>query len=209
MVYSKSRIQKDYAKVAWVYDFWSFLTETRALKKSLEFAEIKDKEAVLEVAVGTGRAFKKIVELNPNGRNEGIDISEDMIKVARKRLRKYKHFKLKRGEAGKLPYKSNSFDILINSFMLDLLPEKDYKAILKEYKRVLKKNGRVVITTMTNGREWYSRFWDMVARKFPAVLTGCRPVDLEKEIKKAGFTIEKSEYITQNTFPSLVIYAGK
>jgi ubiquinone/menaquinone biosynthesis C-methylase UbiE len=37
-------------------------------------AAIRDGEDVLEVAVGTGLAFERILQANPSGRNEGIDL---------------------------------------------------------------------------------------------------------------------------------------
>jgi ubiquinone/menaquinone biosynthesis C-methylase UbiE len=207
--YSKTNIEKVYSKVTWIYDVWSKLTESKALRKALEFASIESGESVLEVAVGTGSLFEQIINLNPNGRNEGLDISESMLKKARIRLSKYKNFNLIHGDAYKLPYDDDTFDVLVNNYMFDLLPSEVYPSIFQEFKRVLKPNGRLVITTMTEGKEWYSRMWNIVARKAPSLLTGCRPVNLESIIKNVGFSVEKSEYITQNTFPSLVIYAVK
>jgi len=207
--YNKSTIENTYSKVAWVYDIWGQLTESRALRRALKFASVKNGESVLEVAVGTGRLFEQIVNSNSDGRNEGLDISKSMLQKAKKRLKKYDHFNLVHGDSSSLPYDANTFDGLINNYMFDLLPDEDYPIILNEFKRVLKPGGRLVITTMTNGNRWYSRIWDVIARKVPSLLTGCRPVNLESIISNTGFTIEKSEYITQNTFPSLVIYAKK
>lgn len=52
-------IQRDYSRVAWTYNFWSRLTESKAAEKALEMAEIQDGENILEVAVGTGIMLKK------------------------------------------------------------------------------------------------------------------------------------------------------
>ncbi|MBS3168636.1 methyltransferase domain-containing protein [Candidatus Woesearchaeota archaeon] len=207
--YNQSNIENSYSKFAWMYDLWSNLTESKAFRRVLEFISIKDGESILEIAVGTGILFEQIVRLNPKGRNEGLDLSESMLKKARIRLMKYKHFNLIHGDASRLPYNSNTFDILVNNYMLDLLPSEDYLSILREFKRVLKPGGKLVITTMTNGKEWYSKIWDFVAKIAPSLLTGCRPVNLRSIIKSSGFKLEKSEYLTQNTFPSLIIYARK
>ena len=43
----------------------------------------------------------------------------------------------------------------------------------------------------------------------PDLLTGCRPVSFKENLLKAGFKIEKSIEISQNTFPSEVIKAIK
>ena len=68
---NKDEVRAAYRKVAWVYDLWSGLTESKARRRCLEVAVIKDGESVLEVAVGTGILFEKLLRLNPTGRNEG------------------------------------------------------------------------------------------------------------------------------------------
>ncbi len=207
--YSKKKVVKAYAVVAWFYDVWSFLTESRAMREALEFSDLEDGEDVLEVAVGTGRFFEKVVCKNPHGVNEGLDISPSMLKIARKRLRKYRNVRLVKGDAYKLPFRKGTFDVVFNNFMLDLLPEEGQAKVLEEFKKVLKPRGRVVVATMTFGRSWFSKVWDVIARKAPFLLTGCRPVDMEQMIEDAGFVVEKTLYVSQNTFPSLVISARK
>ena len=74
-----------YDSLAKVYDIWGKLTETRARNRALELAEVENGQHILEVAVGTGLAFYEIVKRNPAGTNIGIDISEGMLKKAKKR----------------------------------------------------------------------------------------------------------------------------
>ena len=76
-----------YRKIAPTYNLWARLTETRARDRCLELAAIQDGEAVLEVAVGTGLTFEKILQANPTGRVEGIDITEAMLARALERDR--------------------------------------------------------------------------------------------------------------------------
>ncbi|MBC8501013.1 MAG: methyltransferase domain-containing protein [Nanoarchaeota archaeon] len=207
--YSKRKVKKAYSKVWWFYDIWGYLTESKTAKRVLELASITDGESVLEIAVGTGKVFEQIVKENPNGRNEGLDISQEMLERAKIRLNKYSNYTLKVGDAYRLSYDTNSFDVLINNYMFDLLPEEDFIRVLQEFGRVLKPNGRIIISTMTYGRRWYNKIWDLIAKKTPSLLTGCRPIDLEERIKNVGFKNIKSEYISQNTFPSKIVCAEK
>ena len=101
--------------------------------------------------------FEQILRLNPAGINAGLDISESMLSRARRRLPKHESFCIVRGDASKLPYPDDRFDFLINNFMLDLLPQEDYPIVFREFNRVLKTQGRLIMTTMTYGREWYSQ----------------------------------------------------
>ncbi len=75
----KSRIAEIYRRVVPSCDLFARLTETRAHDLCLEFAAIQDGEAVLEVPVGTGLAFEKILSTDPSSRNEGIDLTEAML----------------------------------------------------------------------------------------------------------------------------------
>ena len=81
----KTKTKTDYSKVVWFYDFWSWLTESKAAKYVIKFAEIKDGETILEFACGTGVVFEQIVKQNPNGKNMGIDLSPDMLNKAKQR----------------------------------------------------------------------------------------------------------------------------
>jgi len=209
--FSENEVKDSYSKVAWFYDFWSLLTESKAARKVIEMADIKDGERILEVAVGTGLVFKEILKRNPGGINNGIEISPSMLLRADKRLSKLMNtnYVLDIGNAYNLPFKDHSFDLVINNFMIDLLPEKDFLRILSEFYRVLKPSGRAVISTMAFGQKWYNKFWHWIARKLPGLLTGCRPVSIGINLKEVGFEIEQTEQLSQNTFPAEVLRAVK
>ena len=202
---------KQFAAVAWFYDFWALLTENKAVHRALALAQVQDGSAVLEVAVGTGGLFSEIVERNPHGRNEGTDISPAMLARARKRLRKMKPdtCKLQAGSAYELHYEDNTFDLLFNTYMLDLLPEQDFPKVLAEFRRVLKPHGRLVLVSFGFGTHWFNRFWFWLARVFPALLTNCRPVSLSQTVTQAGLHNLHVEHISQTTFPSDIIIAEK
>ena len=93
--------------------------------------------------------------------------------------------------------------------MIEQLTEKDFEKILSEFYRVIKPSGRAVISTMAFGQKWYNKFWHWIARKLPDLLTGCRPVSIVHNLKEVGFIIEKTEQISQNTFPAEVIGTRK
>ena len=73
--FSSADVIRQYARVAWFYDGWGRLTEDKALTRLLHFANIADGMNIVEVAMGTGRLFEKVVRLNPSGVNEGMDLS--------------------------------------------------------------------------------------------------------------------------------------
>ncbi len=202
-------IQRDYSRVAWTYNFWSRLTESKAAEKALEMAEIQDGENILEVAVGTGIMFEEMVKRNQSGKTVGIDLSSGMLGRAVRRLAKHNsnHFYFNCANAFYLPFKEKQFDLVVNNYMFDLLPEEKFEAILVEFKRVLKNPGRIVITNMAYGKYWFHKFWAWLAKASPSFLTGCRPVSLEGYLKKTGFSNIQVVSVSQNTFPSEVLKA--
>lgn len=210
--YSPQETRRQYARVAWFYDLWGRLTEDKAVDRLLELAEVEDGCAVLEVAVGTGRLFARLVEKNPAGRNEGIDLSSDMMDHARRRLARSPSAKaghLMQGNAYALPFEDAGFDYLFNTYLVDLLPAADQLCVLGEFRRVLKPGGRLAIAVFSFGEKRVNRFWYWIAKHFPELLTGCRPVDVTPTLRHLGFRILHQEEISQNTFPSTIVIAEK
>jgi ubiquinone/menaquinone biosynthesis C-methylase UbiE len=209
--YSEQKTKKAYSRVSYIYNLWSRLFESKTAARVIEIAQFKNGDSILEAAVGTGVQFEKITLVNKNGFTEGIDLSPDMLSFAKKRIENYPkdNYRLQTGSVYDLPYENGKFDLIINSYMFDLLPEEDYPKILGEFSRVLKKGGRVVISTMTFGKNWYNKPWDKIAEWFPSLMTDCRPIHLGKYIEDAGFEIKTTEQLSQNSFPSEIIKAVK
>lgn len=207
----KDKVRKVYRKLASIYDLWGCLAESKARQRCLELADIRNGESVLEVAVGTGILFQKILQLNPEGINEGIDLTPEMLSRARERAQKsgVTGYALNIGDAYHLQFADNTFDIVLNNYMFDLIPEKDFVIILSEFKRVLGKGGRLVLVNMTKGPRWFNRVWEWLYQIRPALLGGCRGIELEPCLEKAGFQNIRREYISQMFFPSEVIYGVK
>jgi ubiquinone/menaquinone biosynthesis C-methylase UbiE len=201
----------DFRKVVRVYDIWSRLTESKALEKVIELANIKDNRSIIEIACGTGSLFEKIVNLNPNGRNIGLDLSPDMLHRADIRLQKngLKNYELYKANILDLNEKFDSFDLLINNFMIDLMPEDTFDNIAAEFYKLLKPDGTALISTFSFGTKRIHRFWFWLAKHAPDLLTGCRPVTFKNNLEKAGFEIIEIYQISQNTFPTEIIKAKK
>jgi ubiquinone/menaquinone biosynthesis C-methylase UbiE len=208
---SQKDIGSVYDKIAPVYDVWGKLTESRARTRAIELAEIKDGSHVMEVAVGTGLAFHEIVGRNPNGTNTGIDLSSGMLEKAKKRLETISsaNYSLDIGTAFQLKVADESIDVLMNNYMFDLIPFEDMDKVLKEFKRVLKREGRLVLVNMTEGERFGSNLYDVIYNLSPKTMGGCRGVKLSRRLERHGFRVETREYFQQMLFPSEVILACK
>jgi len=208
-VIEKSQVPDIYRRIAPAYDLWAWLTESKARNRCLELAAIQNGEDVLEVAVGTGLAFEKILRANPSGRNEGIDLTGAMlIRAARKAAKSgSSNYRLEIGDAYDLDFPDASIDVLINNYMFDLLPQQDFLTVLKEFKRVLRPGGRLAMVNMTKGQHWYNGIWERIYGINPALLGGCRGVSLLPQIEKCGFQQTRRETMSQLTFPSEIVCA--
>lgn len=207
----QSEIGHVYDKLAGIYDVWGVLTESRARNRAIELAKIENGMNVLEVAVGTGLAFYEMVKQNPNGKNTGIDLSKGMLKKAKTRLRKLSgvNFTLSTGTAFNLPMEVETVDILMNNYMFDLMLDEDMHRILIEFRRVLKKGGKLVLVNMTEGEHFGSHIYNYAYNISPKLMGGCRGVTLSGKLKDHGFQVEAREYYQQLLFPSEVILAYK
>ena len=96
---------------------------------------------VLEVAVGTGLnfdAYPREIRLT------GIDLSEQMLEIARTRATDLdRDVELRQGDAHSLPFADSTFDTVVCTFGLCAIPDID--AALDEMTRVLKPAGKLIL----------------------------------------------------------------
>jgi ubiquinone/menaquinone biosynthesis C-methylase UbiE len=206
----QSIIPSIYGRIARVYDLWAALTESRARRACLSRAAVRDGETVLEIAVGTGLAFRELVLANPSGRTEGIDLTEPMLERARRKVAALPgRHRLRVGDAHRLDFEDGTFDLVVNNYMFDLLPEQDFAPILGEMRRVLRSSGRLVLVNMAVGESPQHRLYEAVYRLSPAMMGGCRGVALAPFVERAGFDEVRVERVSQLGFPSEIVSARK
>jgi ubiquinone/menaquinone biosynthesis C-methylase UbiE len=208
---SQAEIPQVYDSLSKTYDIWGKLAETKARNRAIELADVQNGQNILEVAVGTGLAFYEIVKRNPDGTNIGIDISPGMLKKAEKRLFPLAgaNFQLKIGNAFSTEEKTEHFDLLMNSYMFDLIALDEMDRVLMEFRRVLKKDGKLILVSMTKGESFGSGIYSLIARLLPKAFGGCRAVNLTDKLQQNGFEIKTREYHQQLLFPSEIILALK
>ena len=203
------QIARIYDTLAPVYGLWAELTETRARQRALELADVQAGEIVLEVAVGTGKLFSSLVRGAAAGKCVGVDLSSGMLRRAQHRLAAEVggSCNLCRADAVRLPFPDARFDVLFNCYMLDLLPEEEIVRALREFRRVLKPSGRLVLVIMATQSRLLNAAWMALYRRAPVLLGGCRPVEVAPMLAEAGCSVHRQERITECRFRSTVILA--
>ena len=98
----------------------------------------------------TGTATNAIViaKKNPNAKIVGVDLSKDMLVVAREKVNKENlaNVRLYRMDATQMNFKDESFDKVLLSLVLHETDEELAKKIIKEAMRVMKPDGELVVT---------------------------------------------------------------
>lgn len=203
-------------KIRSVYDFYSriyFLAtplEKRAKMRGMELADVKPDDRVLEVAVGIGQSFLEILRrVDHKNTVYGVDVSPSMLEKTKARIERhgYENFDLHEADARHLPFADESFDVLYNSYMLDLIPLAELPVVIGEFRRVLRKDGRLVLVNLSKKRK-KPVFYERVYKISPSFWGGCRPVLMEKYLKQAGFTNVRREYF-RFPMPSEVVTGSK
>ena len=107
-------------------------------KKVVKIIDPKPGMKILDIAAGPGSSSEPLFKAGAEV--IAMDFSEGMIEVGKKK-RPYLNFV--KGDALKLPFKDNEFDVTTISF--GLRNTKDYEKALREANRVTKIGGRMVI----------------------------------------------------------------
>lgn len=182
------KVQQYYAWRASNYDAGaSFEAEHHA--EALRLAAIQEGQRVLDVACGTGRGTVGLAQaVGAGGHVDALDLSPEMLDQARAKLAKLglsDRVQFTPGNARELPYPDQTFDLLYNGYMFDLIPLDGFQPILREFERVLKPGGKLVLVNMSKPDERRT-FYETVYAKGWAVMP-CRPVLMSSYLKPAGF----------------------
>lgn len=162
----------------------SKISTAKEIIKDLQFKNC------LDVGCASGFMVSEIAKSFPKANYFGIDVYDKAVIAARKN---YPQIKFKIASADKLPFKDNSFDLIL--FYETVEHVEDPAQCLKEIKRVLKKNGTLILT-MDSG-SWLFRIvwfvWENTKGKIwqGAHLHPFHHQELEELIKKANFKIQQ------------------
>ncbi len=185
-----------YKLIASVYDFLDviyFRNYNNSPRKAVIEA-ISDNDKILDLCTGTATNAMGISKAIPTTDIVGVDLSENMLKVAREKVEKadIKNIKLYNMDATKLSFKSENFDKILLSLILHEMDEELRSSIISEAKRVLKKDGKIIITEWERSNKLLQRLLFMPIHLLePKPYRAFVKEDLYSYFEKYGLKIEE------------------
>lgn len=201
------------------YDLWSSCYDTVAAPWEADarrraLGMVRGRR-VLDVGVGSGGFFTEILRhAGPHDFVCGAELSHRMVRRARGRLRREANRGVLVEASGlRLPFSADAFDVVVSSYVLDLLAIPDIEAALAEFYRVLRPAGRIVLINLTKLDQARTTWYERCYRLLPSIaqaylLGGCRPVQIEPMVIAAGFA-EAQRTLVRQFLSSEIVVAAK
>jgi len=154
----------------------------------IAIAELQPGEVVLDLGSGGGiDCFLAAQRVGPAGRVIGLDMTPDMIKLARRNARKMgvKNVEFQWGAMEEMPLPDASVDVIISNCVINLSPDKD--AVFGEALRVLRPGGRLRVSDIVLHRELPAAIRGQLDSWASCVSGALQETDYLAKIRAAGF----------------------
>lgn len=114
------------------------VVEQRAIV--LRLLGLEPGQSVLDIGSGPGLLTRELADqVGPSGRVRGLDLSEPMLEMGRRRCADLPQVEFHQGDAAALPFDAGSFDAIVTTQVFEYVP--DIAGALAEAARVLRPGG--------------------------------------------------------------------
>jgi SAM-dependent methyltransferase len=151
-------------------------------------ASLQAGETVLDLGSGGGiDCFLAARQVGPKGRVIGVDMTDEMIRLARENAAKsdVTNVEFRQGEIESLPVEEGSIDVVISNCVINLSTDKE--KVFREIQRVLKPGGRLMVSDIVLDAELPAKVKDSVAAYTGCIGGALKRQDYLAAMARAGF----------------------
>lgn len=155
----------------------------------LATAHIQEGEVVVDLGSGGGLdVFLAAQRVGSTGKAIGIDMTKDMLDLARKNAAKhgYQNVEFLEGQIDAIPLADESADLVISNCVINLAPDKN--KVFREIFRILKPGGRVAVSDIALKQELPEELAQSVAAMVGCIAGAISIEDYRAGLESAGFS---------------------
>ena len=184
-----------------------------AFQNLLDHGAFDTAATIFEIGCGTGWLAERLLRgpCPSDAQYEGVDLSAEMVQIARKRLLPFGERATVWQTDGTLTgqWAAGSKDRNVATYLLDLLSPEDARTFLDASHRLLAPDGRLCLAGLTWGRGSVSKgisvLWDGLHMLRPEWVGGCRPVHLRSLVDDTQWRERHRAVVTRWSVPSEVL----
>ncbi len=152
-------VKKGFEEISEYYDLWfsiPFGAYADRMEKEVifSFLEKKKYKRMIALDIGTGTGVWLIELLKRGFTTIGLDISLEMMNVAKVKLKEFDSWFLVQSDAGNLPISNDSISVVLSVTTLEFIAPVHREKILKEIYRVLAKDGLLILGLLCSTGIW-------------------------------------------------------
>jgi SAM-dependent methyltransferase len=156
--------------------------------------------SILDFGTGIGNSLDFFIKYFPGAHLFGVDVSEESLRIAQNKYQRRITFNIFDGV--NLPFEDEKFDVVFAACVFHHIEKEKHAQVLREIKRVLKKNGALVIFEHNPLNPLTVRAVNACPLDKDAVLLGVST--LKAVLRTSGFRFCESRY--RVFFPSFLRY---
>ena len=161
---------------------------------------------ILDLCTGTAINAIHIAQQKLKARIIGIDLSKDMLHIARKKIRKHNlnRIDLYQMDATKTRFQKEVFDVIVIALVLHEIPRELAINIISEAKRILKPNGKILVMEWEEPKSFFQRIVFFPIKKLePKGFDQFLKLDLKSYFLEYGLTITEIRHCDYSKVISL------
>jgi len=156
---------------------------------------LADARRLLVLGEGDGRTVERLLDIAPQARFDVVEVSPEMIALARVRVRDSERVHFEQGDARTHRWPAGAYDGIVTNFFLDCFTDAELAPLVRELAAALRPGGIWIVAEFAipqrGWRRLHARIWIWTMYRFFGITTGLRVQRLpaiERLMREAGMS---------------------